>query len=89
VDFTASPIKKVGVVLQKLTPLQGDMQDLFEEELAQKEDQRELALSKALDRLNQRYGRGTILIGPPHRMPQFVGAKIAFNRIPEQRDFSN
>jgi DNA polymerase IV len=89
VDFAASPIKKVGVVLQKLTPLHGEMQDLFDEEMAQKEDQRELALSKAMDRLNQRYGRGTVLIGPPNRMPQFVGAKIAFNRIPERQDFSN
>jgi DNA polymerase IV len=89
VDFAASPIKKVGVVLQRLMPLNGDMQDLFEEELAQQEDHRELALSKAMDRLNQRYGRGTVLIGPPNRMPQFVGAKIAFNRIPERQDFRN
>ena len=111
--ISQDPIKKVGIVLCRLTPTSDDMPDLFGhiQEVqtdavrdadkqgnnagqTQKPDnakatKREHALSLALDRINQRFGKDSILVGPSAKLPDFVGAKIAFNRIPEQKDFLN
>lgn len=51
------------------------------------EDGRHMQLLSALDGLNQRFGKDTVTIGPRTKMHGFVGAKIAFNRIPEQPEF--
>lgn len=48
---------------------------------------RSLRLSKALDQLNIRFGKDTVSIGPRANLPDYVGAKIAFNRIPEDEEF--
>jgi DNA polymerase-4 len=46
-----------------------------------------LRLSQALDALNRRYGKDTVSIGPKAGLPEFIGAKIAFTRIPDAEDF--
>lgn len=61
--------------------------DLFGWTPGAEEDSRHMRLLSALDGLNQRFGKDKITIGPPTRMHGFVGAKIAFNRIPEQPEF--
>ena len=49
---------------------------------------RGLALSRAMDRINQRYGRNAVSVGPLNggRLDR-VGTKIAFGRIPELSEF--
>lgn len=46
------------------------------------------ALSRALDSINRRYGRDTVTLGVQPRITvNYVGAKIAFTRIPEREEF--
>lgn len=51
------------------------------------ENPKHMRILSALDKLNQSYGKDTITIGPKTAIPHFVGAKIAFNRIPEAEEF--
>lgn len=46
-----------------------------------------LKLSQALDALNRKYGKDTVSIGPRARIGAYVGAKIAFTRIPDPEEF--
>jgi len=81
-------LKKVGVTLHGLIENAAQPPDLFgwTPELA--ENRRSLKLSSALDALNRRYGRDAVTIGPAlTRLPQYTGAKIAFNRIPDRAEF--
>jgi DNA polymerase IV len=61
--------------------------DLFGWTPGAEEDGRHMKLLNALDSLNQRFGKDAVTIGPKTKMHGFVGAKIAFNRIPEQPEF--
>lgn len=65
----------------------GAKPDLFGWTPEGEEDSRHMSLLSALDGLNQKYGKDTVTIGPRTKMHGFVGAKIAFNRIPEQPEF--
>lgn len=65
----------------------GAAPDLFGWTPEAEEDGRHMRLLSALDGLNQRYGKDTVTIGPRTKLHGFVGAKIAFNRIPEQPEF--
>lgn len=47
-----------------------------------------MKLSLALDALNTRFGKDTVTIGLNPGLPDYVGAKIAFNRIPEEAEFA-
>jgi DNA polymerase-4 len=84
-------IKKLGVVLHELLPaadLQPDLLDLPDvgEAAARRRDEK---LSHVMDRLNQRFGRDTILLGmTPAQGKSFSGPKVAFTRIPEMQEFS-
>jgi DNA polymerase-4 len=45
-------------------------------------------MSRALDTLNYRYGRDTVLLGMmPEDGRSFSGTKIAFTRIPDREEF--
>ena len=45
-------------------------------------------MSKALDMLNQKYGRDTVALGMlPAQGRSFSGTKIAFTRIPDVEEF--
>ncbi len=82
-------VMQVGVTLYALTPMAAIAPDLFGWSPDQTENARRLRLSSALDRLNQKYGSETVSIGiVPTGLPGYMGAKIAFNRIPERADFA-
>jgi len=47
-----------------------------------------LKLSSALDAINKKFGRDAVSLGVmPGKLPDYVGAKVAFNRIPERAEF--
>jgi DNA polymerase IV len=81
-------VKQVGITLLDLIPMADIAPDLFGWTPDLEERPERLRLSLAIDRLNQRYGVDTVAIGAaPAGLPAYMGAKIAFNRIPERKDF--
>lgn len=80
-------ITYVGVGVFNLKPLDAFAPDLFSHGPDEGGRARSLRLSKALDALNSRYGKDTVSIGPKSDLPAYVGAKIAFSRIPEVEEF--
>ena len=83
-------LRQIGIVLTDLTPADAVQPDLFEREATPPYPgaARGLALSRAMDRINARFGRNAVSVGPLHgdRLDA-VGAKIAFGRIPELSEF--
>ena len=84
-------LRMVGVTLANLEYVQGEQGSLFESldpdhELAR--GVRTQALSRALDRINTRFGRNAVTLGPitGGRIDR-VGTSIAFGRIPELAEF--
>jgi DNA polymerase IV len=82
----ARKVKKISVVCSELI-LAEQAPDLFGWTPEKDENPRHMRLLKAVDGLNQRYGKDAITIGPHTAIHGFVGAKIAFNRIPEGQEF--
>ncbi len=85
-QLTVPRIKQVVVTCLQLVEAEAPP-DLFGWTPDGEEDGRHMQLLSALDGLNQRFGKDTVTIGPRTKMHGFVGAKIAFNRIPEQPEF--
>ena len=55
--------------------------DLKQREKAEK-------MSRALDKINHRFGRDSVLVGMlPSQGKSFSGTKIAFTRIPDEEEF--
>lgn len=82
--------KKVSVTLYHLTPAGERQTDLFNPLSAEVTAARAKAerMSKALDTLNQRYGKDTVAVGMlPADGRSFSGTKIAFTRIPDAEEF--
>jgi DNA polymerase-4 len=80
--------RAVGVVLCDLRPAGSVAPDLFVVAAATREKPRGLDLFKAIDRLNKKYGQDTVALGVlPGQIAKYVGAKIAFTRIPELAEF--
>ena len=53
-----------------------------------REKARSEKISQAMDQLNQKFGKDTILLGmTPHQGKSFTGTKIAFTRIPDMEEF--
>lgn len=80
-------ITYVGVGVSNLKSLDAFAPDLFSQGPDENGGARSLRLSKALDSLNRRYGKDTVSIGPKGDLPAYVGAKIAFSRIPDTEEF--
>lgn len=86
-------IKKISVVLHGLEPEAAFQPDLFadQEGLAggvMAHHLRAARLSCALDRINHRFGRDSVLIGMlPSAGRGFSGTKIAFTRVPDLEEF--
>ncbi len=85
-------LRLIGVTLGELTAGDGDEQQSLFAALAPGDalarETRTLALSRAIDRLNERFGRDAVIVGALNssRIDQ-VGARIAFGRIPETSEF--
>lgn len=84
-------LRMVGVTLAEIEPVTGEQASLFamldpDDPLAR--ETRGLALSRAMDRMNERFGRNAVTVGPQGggRIDR-VGTKIAFGRIPEIGEF--
>jgi DNA polymerase IV len=84
-------LRMVGVTLCEIEAVEGEQGSLFaaldpDDPLAR--ETRTLALSRAMDRINERFGRNAVSLGPLHggRMDR-VGTKIAFGRIPDLDEF--
>ncbi|HEV7227408.1 type VI secretion protein ImpB [Brevundimonas sp.] len=86
-ELRAGHIRYVGVGIQGLRPRDAFEIDLFEPGPDQGGQAPSLKLSQALDALNRKYGKDTVSIGPRARIGDYVGAKIAFNRIPDLEEF--
>ena len=87
-------VRKVGVALGNIIPERETTGDLFGGgsgfEPKQERPEQRVALAKALDELNARYGRDTVHIGAlpgQTKANEFMGSKIAFNRIPDKAEF--
>ena len=86
-ELEAGRLSYVGVGVHGLKPRDAFETDLFDTGPDQGGEAPSLRLSQALDALNRRYGKDTVSIGPKAGLPEFIGAKIAFTRIPEAEDF--
>ncbi len=82
-----SRLKKVSITLTGLKREDEIQPDLFENTGLEK--QRRLnQLSSAMDKINHRFGRDSILVGiTPEQGKGFSGTKIAFTRIPDIEEF--
>jgi DNA polymerase-4 len=78
--------RKVSVVCLGLHSAEAPP-DLFGWTPEAQENAKHMKLLGALDRLNQKFGKDAITIGPRTKLHSFVGAKIAFNRIPQKQEF--
>lgn len=84
-------LRMVGVTLVNLAPLAGEQGSLFEHldpnhELAR--SIRTEALSRAMDRINTRFGRNAVMLGPQTGgRADRIGTSIAFGRIPDAAEF--
>ncbi|WP_235532784.1 type VI secretion protein ImpB [Sphingomonas sp. Leaf412] len=83
--------RMIGVTLAEIEAVAGEQGSLFahldpDDPLAR--ETRGLALSRAMDAINRRFGRNAVSVGPLNggRLDR-VGTKIAFGRIPEAHEF--
>ena len=84
-------LRMVGVTLSQIEPVGAEQGSLWahlppDDPLAR--EARTLHLSRAMDRINQRWGRNAVSLGPLSggRLDR-VGTKIAFGRIPDIAEF--
>lgn len=84
-------LRMIGVTLAEIEPAAADQGSLFallppDDRLAR--ETRTLGLARAMDRLNERFGRNAVTLGPMTggRIDR-VGSKIAFGRIPDLAEF--
>lgn len=84
-------IKKVSVSLYGLVPqsqLQDDLFDWADNRTQQGRAEKARAVSKAMDMINHRFGRDSVVQGfIPKESRTFSGTKIAFTRIPDLKEF--
>jgi len=83
-------IKKLSVTLHGLVPVDGVQDDLLlpVSGLEMAERAKAERLSHAMDKLNLRFSRDTVLLGVmPSRANPYAGTKIAFTRIPDREEF--
>ncbi len=75
----APPLKplRVGVTLADLKPCEAHQPDLFDKQTPE-------ALSLAVDKINARYGKGTLAFGA---YAPSMTSKIAFSRVPKMKEF--
>lgn len=85
-------LRRIGVTLLDISLIEGEQGSLFDtldpgDPLAR--EARSLRLSRALDRVNTRWGRNAVTVGPlAGGRTDKVGTKIAFGRIPDLAEFN-
>ena len=90
IQCRAVRIKRVSVLLDDLIRASDITPDLFaaRPDGGPGERLRQERLSLAMDSLNRRYGRDTVVLGAlPNPEANFVGTKVAFTRIPDLAEF--
>lgn len=83
-------IKKISVTLYAMVPTNQVQPDLFDtvSKTAEKTRDHSQKLSQAMDVLNQKFGKDTVLLGMTAQQGKaFTGTKIAFTRIPDREEF--
>jgi DNA polymerase-4 len=83
-------IKKVSVTLHGLMPDGALQEDLLAplQKVDEEERRKAESLSRALDKINHRFGRDSVSVGMlPSDGRSFSGTKIAFTRIPDVEEF--
>jgi DNA polymerase-4 len=83
-------IKKVSIALHGLTAATDIQPELFGElpDVDVRERVKSEHMSRALDKINHRFGRDSVLVGMlPSQGKSFSGSKIAFTRIPDIEEF--
>ena len=85
--FSKPNVKKISVTCLSLV-CSSDNVDLFGWSLDNQENLKNMNVLNALDRINQRYGKNCVTIGPKAKVHQFVGEKIAFTRVPSAEEFN-
>jgi DNA polymerase-4 len=86
-------IKKVNIVLHGLVEakklqVQPDLFDSLKKPIENKQRARNEKISAAMDELNRKFGRDTILLGmTAGKTSSSTGTKIAFTRIPDMEEF--
>ena len=87
--LTTIKIKKLSITLHGLVPASELTTDLLSDDTNERYSRvKNENVSHAMDKLNQRFGRDTILIGMlPSQGRSFSGTKIAFTRIPDMEEF--
>lgn len=83
-------IKKVSMVLHGLVAADTLAPELFSElpDIDLKARAKAERMSRALDKINHRFGRDSVLVGMlPSQGRSFSGTKIAFTRIPDVEEF--
>lgn len=84
-------LRMVGVTLGEIEGVDGEQGSLFaaldpDDPLAR--ETRTLSLSRAMDRINEKFGRNAVSVGPLNGgRIDAVGTKIAFGRIPDASEF--
>jgi DNA polymerase-4 len=84
-------LRMVGVTLCEIEAVEGEQGSLFgaldpDDPLAR--ETRTLSLSRAMDRINEKFGRHAVSVGPLNGgRVDAVGTKIAFGRIPDLDEF--
>ncbi|MEX0828076.1 MAG: hypothetical protein WD005_03900, partial [Haliea sp.] len=74
---TQTPLLRVGVVLADLSDRQQQSLSLFAE------DTRHVPLNRAMDKVNERFGRHAVYFGGAHQARDNAPMRIAFTHIPD------
>ena len=85
---SAIKIKKISVCFYKLSEKTALSGDLFIHTYKPNVLEKNIALSHALEHLQEKYKKAVVTLGmPPNTTAGYVGTKIAFSRIPEKQEF--
>jgi DNA polymerase-4 len=81
------PFKKVSIWMMRLSPVETRPRDLFIETRPDGFTKKEI-LWRSVDKLVARYGRETVTLASQKDLGlQYLGAKIAFTRVPDAQEF--
>ena len=81
------PFKKVSIWISRLSPVEKRARDLFIETRPDGFTKKEV-LWRSVDKLVARYGRETVTLASQKDLGlQYLGAKIAFTRVPDAQEF--